>query len=415
MAAEDLEDWEDISGDGGILKKGLVEGWGHPPVEGVSVKVHYTGTLLDGTKFDSSVDRGEPFKFDLGKGKVIKGWDEGVKTMIEGEKCILRCRSDYAYGDRGAGAKIPAGATLDFEVELLDQFTDFIDEEMKPWSGIQEKLIRREFETHLNPKTEATIMFSFGVYTDRDLNNDSEVCSQEISDFIIDDESSFAEWPRFFHTLLKTVHEKETKVFQINATQYPPVEMWGVPENTDPYYMTIQVQSFSNPKELWQYSSAEKVELAQTKKAEGNDAFKAKDFQGAFKCYQKGIGALKDVVGEDGDSSEEDDAAKVETDIVTLWVTLNSNLAMAALKLAKESEGIEACTAALKKDPNHLKSIFRRCQCYINTGNLEQAVEDCARGQELDAQYFVKLDSFIKKKQRAYKKKQKKLAKAMFG
>ena len=109
----------DISGDGGLLKKILQEGSGDYPSAGDEVKAHYTGTLLDGTKFDSSRDRNKEFNFTLGRGQVIKGWDEGFASMKLGEKAILQCRSDYAYGERGSGAKIPGGATLNFDVELL--------------------------------------------------------------------------------------------------------------------------------------------------------------------------------------------------------------------------------------------------------------------------------------------------------
>ena len=82
--------------------------------------MHYTGRLLDGTVFDSSVDRGEPFKFKLGTGAVIKGWDVGVATMRKGEKSLLTCRPNYGYGELGSAPKIPGNATLQFEVELLD-------------------------------------------------------------------------------------------------------------------------------------------------------------------------------------------------------------------------------------------------------------------------------------------------------
>ncbi len=108
----------DISGDGGILKKILKEGSGPYPSSGDELVTHYTGTLADGSKFDSSRDRGQHFKFPIGSGRVIKGWDQGFATMKKGEHAILRCRSDYAYGKDGNG-KIPGGATLDFDVELF--------------------------------------------------------------------------------------------------------------------------------------------------------------------------------------------------------------------------------------------------------------------------------------------------------
>jgi len=89
------------------------------PKPGQTVVVHYTGTLTDGKKFDSSRDRGQPFKFKIGKGEVIKGWDEGVAQMSIGERAKLTCSPDYAYGDRGHPGAIPPKATLIFDVELI--------------------------------------------------------------------------------------------------------------------------------------------------------------------------------------------------------------------------------------------------------------------------------------------------------
>jgi len=97
----------------------LAEGKGSTPAPGQTVSVHYTGWLESGKKFDSSVDRGQPLEFPIGRGNVIKGWDEGVGTMKVGGKRKLIIPAALGYGDRGAGGVIPPGATLIFEVELL--------------------------------------------------------------------------------------------------------------------------------------------------------------------------------------------------------------------------------------------------------------------------------------------------------
>ena len=97
----------------------LVEGTGPTPKTGESVRVHYTGWLENGTKFDSSHDRGEPLEFPVGRGRVISGWDEGVGSMKVGGKRKLIIPPSLGYGAGGAGGVIPPNATLIFEVELV--------------------------------------------------------------------------------------------------------------------------------------------------------------------------------------------------------------------------------------------------------------------------------------------------------
>ncbi|MCZ2109097.1 MAG: FKBP-type peptidyl-prolyl cis-trans isomerase [Dehalococcoidia bacterium] len=103
----------------GLKYEDEVVGTGASPETGRRVTVHYTGTLVNGTKFDSSLDRGQPFTFVIGVGQVIKGWDEGVMTMKVGGKRLLYIPANLGYGSRSPSPAIPANSDLIFEVELL--------------------------------------------------------------------------------------------------------------------------------------------------------------------------------------------------------------------------------------------------------------------------------------------------------
>lgn len=106
--------------DSGLLYKMIVKGAGKKAEKGKTVSVHYKGMLTDGTEFDSSYKRKEPIDFPLGKGHVIEGWDEGIELLQVGDKARFVIPSHLAYGERGAGGVIPPGATLIFDVELMD-------------------------------------------------------------------------------------------------------------------------------------------------------------------------------------------------------------------------------------------------------------------------------------------------------
>ena len=117
---DENDDNKEIKEIQGMKREILEQGTGKPSKNGDTVSVHYVGTLENGTKFESSIDRGTPFSFTLGAGQVIKGWDLGVEGMKVGEKRKLTIPPDLAYGAAGAGNLIPPNATLVFEIELLN-------------------------------------------------------------------------------------------------------------------------------------------------------------------------------------------------------------------------------------------------------------------------------------------------------
>ncbi|MEH2302089.1 FKBP-type peptidyl-prolyl cis-trans isomerase [Nostoc sp.] len=119
IASNTMSDANAVTTPSGLKYVELKEGTGATPQPGQTVEVQYVGTLEDGTKFDSSRDRGQPFSFKIGVGQVIKGWDEGLSTMKVGGHRQLIIPSELGYGSRGAGGVIPPNATLLFDVELL--------------------------------------------------------------------------------------------------------------------------------------------------------------------------------------------------------------------------------------------------------------------------------------------------------
>ncbi|KAI7748092.1 hypothetical protein M8C21_026102 [Ambrosia artemisiifolia] len=139
-----------------LLKEG--EGWDTPD-NGDEVEVHYTGTLLDGTKFDSSVDRGTPFKFTLGQGQVIKGWDQGIKTMKKGENALFTIPAELAYGESGSPPTIPPNATLQFDVQLLSWLS--VKDICKD-GGIFKKILNKG-ENWENPKDLDEVLVNYEV------------------------------------------------------------------------------------------------------------------------------------------------------------------------------------------------------------------------------------------------------------
>lgn len=347
--------------DGGVLKEVLQSGEGEEgPLRGDKVYVHYVGTLLeDGSKFDSSRDRGERFSFTLGKGEVIKAWDLGVASMKKGELARLTCRSDYAYGEQGSPPKIPANATLVFEVELFEWHGE--DLSQKKDGGI----IRRNVtagEGYQTPNDGALLNVHIigrvngTVFDERDVK------------FPLGEGSEY-NIPEGLETALEKFKKGEKSVIKLSPKYAFGAEgnpSLGVPPGASVEY-EAELSSFEKAKESWEMDQAEKIEQAKTCKERGTQFLKAEKYKLAVKQYKKVIHLLEYDAGLD-------DEKKAESQSVLLAGHLN--LSMVYLKLKDYSSVLEHATKAVGMDPNSVKAYFRRGQAHLSMGDPTLAQKD---------------------------------------
>jgi len=408
MATETMEaeEWIDVCGDGGLLKKILKKGWGLNVAKKCEVVVNYHGTVTEtGAVFDSTLERGEPYTCTLGAGRVIKGWELGIPSMVDGEKSILRCRQDYAYGEEGMMDKIPPGATIDFEVEILDTF------EKTEVKGVRARTLWIKEDNYITLSKDARVEFEFKVGAQ--LTEETYHVEDSLQ---IDDLDTFDEYPQFFHKAMMEQQPDSHFIFEVQSSVYPPLPNWVGGAEVEKYYITVCLKedSYTQLKSPYEMNVSEKIERADQRKERGNGYFKRQLFQAAIQQYDFGIKAI-DKIGDEksGDSETPEQIEKAKE----IRLTIQSNLSMAFLKLGKHFDAITAATSVLKEDPNHAKALTRRARGYIESGEFELGRADAQKvlANDPNNDYCKKLDKIAKKKIAAYKKKQKKLAQKMFN
>lgn len=341
--------------DGGVLKEIITEGKiDEIPPKGCKVQVHYTGTLTDGTKFDSSRDRNEPFEFDLGKGSVIKAWDIGVATMKKGERAILTCASDYAYGTAGSPPTIPPDSTLKFDVEVLG----WKGEDLSPKKdGSIERFQITAGEGYSTPNDGGLVevhlegKYEGKIFEQRDVSfNLGEGAEVGIVDGV---EKALEKFKK---------GEKSQLIIQSeHAFGSEGNSKLNIPPNATVEYV-VTLKTFEKAKECWSLDSAERVEQAKLFKEKGTTYFKGGKMNLAIKMYKKVLSFLES----DNDGTLEEERNK-------LCLTANLNLSLVYLKLNDHFEARNTATAALKIDPNNEKAFFRRGQAYLAIGEPEEA------------------------------------------
>uniref|UniRef100_A0A0B7A6C0 peptidylprolyl isomerase n=1 Tax=Arion vulgaris TaxID=1028688 RepID=A0A0B7A6C0_9EUPU len=386
--------------DGGIVKEVLREGEEEKPVKGDKVTVHYVGTLLDGTPFDSSRDRGEKFTFTLGKGQVIKAWDIGVASMRKGEVAKLICKADYAYGESGSPPKIPANATLVFEVELFS----WQGEDLSPNkdNGIIRSVLT-EGIGHKTPSDYAAVEINFSVKHDEVLHErkSAKFVLGEVDDpYIVNG----------LEVAIKKMTSKEHSRFTI-APAYAfgaaGNKELGISPNAELIY-DVELVSFEKVKKVYEMETLEKLEQSEIRKAKGTDFFKKGQIEKAMANYNTVLDYLDGESTLDGDEKEKRDG---------LVLAARLNLAACELKLDEYTKAITHCNEALEISTKNTKAFYRRAQAYQKRKDYDKALQDYQQVVSLEPDNVAAKNQIIacKKKLQELLQEEKKLYANMFS
>lgn len=241
--------------------------------------MHYTGTLLDGTKFDSSLDRQEPFEFTLGKGQVIRSWDIVVASMKKGEKCMLTATAPYAYGMNGSPPNIPPNATLKFEMEMLGWKGQDLS---KNGDGGVERYFVTKSDKKKTPNDGAHVKVHLvGRYEDR-------VFEERDVEFNIG-EGEECDVVSGVEAALEKMCQGETSRLVIKpkyAFGAEGNENFKIPANSTVEY-TVTLNEFEKEPESWKMDKEESLAQAKIFKDKGTVYFKQDKFKMALKFYEK--------------------------------------------------------------------------------------------------------------------------------
>eukprot|EP00035_Acanthoeca_spectabilis_P020775 m.434561 g.434561 ORF g.434561 m.434561 type:complete len:453 (-) comp17732_c0_seq1:103-1461(-) len=348
----------DICNDGSILKEITKSGEAGPmPKTGSKVKCHYVGTLLDGTKFDSSRDRNTPFEFTIGQG-VITGWSEGVATMRKGEIADFTIASHKAYGESGSGAKIPPNATLKFEIELLSWADAGMADVSKDKDGgvMKEVLKEATKDKWKKANTMSTVVANVKMKVKGGpVVIDTTVPGTDPLSFVVGDHAVI----RGLEEAVMSMAAGEVAKFEI-APQYGFAAAKG-DGRKDSVVGLVELLSFEKDAQSWELKPEEKAEQASARKEEGNKLFKDGEYERAMLRY----GSAIDKFGNNNEVKSEEERA--------LLVPCHLNKAMCQLKLKRPSAALETLEKVLKLDKANVKGLYRKGLALADMGEYDDA------------------------------------------
>ncbi|XP_058125507.1 FK506-binding protein 59 [Anopheles ziemanni] len=389
-----MEEYIDLSGDGGVQKRILQEGTGdEKPSKGCSVSLHYTGTLdADGKKFDSSRDRNEPFQFTLGQGSVIKAFDMGVASMKLGEKCILKCAPQYAYGSSGSPPNIPPNATLNFELEILG----WKGEDLSPKSdaGIQ-RFILKSGTGKRRPNAGGMVKIHLVG------RHEGRVFEERDVEFSLD-EGKEVGVVSGIELALEKFHKEETSRLILKPQYAFGAEgnaALGVPANATVEY-TVTLQDFECLVERSMMSQEEMLAQAKLLREKGTKYLKEEKAELALKLYERALTYLFDQ--------------SAEAEAMKLAIYLNKILCLQKMK--DHDEAKVACVEALNLDSKNVKALYRRGMSNLALGDLDRALQDFTAVLDIEPENKAALNqvTICKHKIKEYNDQQKKVFANMF-
>lgn len=386
--------------DGGILKEVKVAGTGSDsPWTGDKVFVHYVGTLTDGSKFDSSRDRGDHFSFNIGKQEVIKGWDIGVASMKVGEKAVFTIKSEYGYGTAGSPPKIPGDATLVFEIELFDFHGEDISKDSD--MGVVKRM-KTNGEGYDQPNDGSQVDIEIKGTANGKVFDERKVAFEvgEGLDIGI---------PRGIEFALEKMKKNEVSQITLKPDygfgKNGNVDKGIGPDTTLVY--EVKLNSFEKAKESWQLDADAKLEQAKIFKDKGTKHFKDCKFEIASTRYQKVIDFLEHEISLKGDS---------ELERKSILQAGRLNLALCYLKLGKWIEARAVCDKAIEETDAVAKAWFRRGEAQLALNDCESAKLDFEQSLELEPENKAAKNKVVICLQRikAQKEKEKKTFANMF-
>jgi len=401
--------WVDVSKeqDGGIMKQVLHEGSGPTASPGANVKVYYHGKLeKDGSTFDSNLE-GPGFEFELGAGRVIKGWDQGVATMRKGEKATLKIRADYGYGESGSPPKIPGGATLIFDVELLS-FTVGKDLTEKKDGGVVKTTVSEKGDGYQQPKEDGTVT-AHVVATVAGKEEYSTRDGKPMK-WVVGDDPLADGVTRGLDLAVTKFKKGERALVEVRADYaygdegYDGANGPKVGPGTDIVY-DLEVVDFENQPESWTLNSVdEKIAAAVARKEAANAKFKEKRYAKAQRMYKAAMGYIS--YGEWADKEEEVNQLKVT-------LHLNQAASMMAQKRFDMKEARKAVDEALKIAPNNVKALFRSSKLHSTNGAYPEALSALQKALDAEPENAAIKKEMVRVK--AMQKKQDQKDKAMYA